>query len=120
MRLIFASLSALLGLTIIVGCAGIQEDMQQGTIQGALSVLGQSAIEDAAGVKLTNPLNCRAEPMSNGSNPVDCSGQTQDGKKASVTGTVTSVDAHKGVVHGKLTLTFDGKNLGEKNCVGIC
>lgn len=120
MRLIFASLGALLCLTINVGCADIQEDVQQGTIRGELSVLGQGAIEDAARVKLTGPLDCVVEAMSGGSNPVDCSGQTQDGKKASVKGTVTSADADKGMVHGKLTLTFDGKDLGEKDCVGVC
>ncbi|MEV4016651.1 hypothetical protein AB0J35_39750 [Nonomuraea angiospora] len=120
MRLFFATLSVLLGLTITAGCADTQEDVQQGAVQGALSVLGQGAIEDAARVKLTGPLDCVVEPVSGSGNPVDCSGQTQDGKKASVKGTVTSVDAGKGVVHGKLMLTFDGKNLGEKDCVGAC
>ncbi|MEV0230329.1 hypothetical protein [Nonomuraea sp. NPDC050786] len=71
-------------------------------------------------MKLTGVLDCVVDPLSDGSYPVDCSGRTQDGKEASVKGTVTAVDADKGVAHGKLLLTFDGKSLGEKDCVGVC
>ncbi|GAA5057459.1 hypothetical protein HNP84_000497 [Thermocatellispora tengchongensis] len=124
MRLTFAGL-CLLAVTMTAGCSGIQqgvqEGVQQGTAEGTLSVLGQVALEEASGAKLAGELDCTSESASSdGGTPIECSGQTQDGKKATITGTVTSADPEKGVVKGKLTLTFDGKNLGEKDCIGAC
>ncbi|RBQ17395.1 hypothetical protein DP939_26085 [Spongiactinospora rosea] len=121
MRMVLASLGVLLALT---GCSTFQEAMQdsvrQGTIEGLLSVLGQDAIQEAAGVELKDVLDCVAEPSSGGDHRVDCSGQTEDGRKASVKGDVTSVDAAKGVVRGRLAFAFDGKELGEMDCLGVC
>ncbi|MFI0419712.1 hypothetical protein [Spongiactinospora sp. 9N601] len=121
MRIVLIGLGVSLALT---GCSGIQEAAQdgarQGAVEGALSVLGQVAIEEAAGVKLEDVLDCAAKPSSGGDHEVDCSGRTEDGRKASVKGSVTSADAGKGVVHGRLALAFDGKDLGERACVGVC
>lgn len=116
MRLALAGVAAAMVLT---GCSGIQEAAEEGAVEGALSVLGQLAIEQAAGVKLAGELDCAAK-ASGDDHEVDCSGETPDGKKASVKGSVTSFDAAQGVVRGKLTLVFDGKELGEQECVGAC
>jgi hypothetical protein len=125
MRRIRASLILVAAVAIISGCGGgiqtgIQEGVQQGATEGALSVLGQLAIEEAANVKLAGAMECTAEVEADGKTPVECTGQSQDGKKASIKGSVTSTDAEKGVVKGDLTLVYDGKEIGQKKCVGVC
>ncbi|MDF5755135.1 hypothetical protein [Spongiactinospora sp. TRM90649] len=121
MRGILIGLGVLLALT---GCSGIQEDVrdgvQQGTVEGTLNVMGRIAVEEAAGVKLKDELDCVAKPLDGDAHQVECAGHTKDGRKASVKGSVTSVDAAKGIVRGKLALAFDGKDLGVKECVGVC
>lgn len=126
MRLVSAGSAVLLPAALTLGCGvqevrdAVQDGVQQGTAAGAMSVLGRAAIEGAAGVRLTEDLACTSGEPSSGGTPVECTGQTADGKKATAKGTVTSVDLEKGFVKGDLILVFDGKRLATLDCIGVC
>lgn len=126
MRLVSAGSAVLLLAVLTLGCGvqavreAVQDGVQQGTAEGAMSVLGRAAIEGAAGVTLAEDLACTSGEPADGGTPIECTGQTADGKKAAVKGTVASVDLATGFVKGDLTLVFDGKQLATMDCIGVC
>lgn len=126
MRRVSAGSAALLLAVLVPGCSAqdlqeaVQEGVRQGSAEGALSVLGRAAIEGAAGVTLAEDLSCTSDESSGRGTAIECTGRTADGRKATVTGTVTSVDLAEGFVKGEFALSFDGKRLTTVNCVGVC
>ncbi len=113
-------LALVLALAGTAACADIQQGIQAGEAEGSMQAAGRLAIEQAAGVKLADDLECTAGELSGTDTPIECSGQTADGRKASVNGTVTSAEPTKGRVKGRFTLALDGKKIADVDCVGVC
>ncbi|MEV5407243.1 hypothetical protein AB0K60_00180 [Thermopolyspora sp. NPDC052614] len=117
-------LAMALALAGATGCGeiqqGIADGVQAGEAEGSVKVLGRLAIEQLAGVKLADDLDCESGELTGTKTPIECTGQTADGRKASVNGIATSAEPQKAVVKGKFTLVFNGKKLGELDCIGFC
>lgn len=113
-----------LAMPAVAACAefeeGLKEGARQGVAEGAMSVLGRMTIEEAADVKLTEDLDCTAGEVSGDETPIKCFGRTQDGTPVEVEGTVTQADPNGGVVNGTFVLTVDGREIAERDCIGLC
>jgi hypothetical protein len=86
-------------------------------VKTAASTQGQAKLADA-GVEVSGPLSCTAEP-SNDAYILNCSGTSLDGRAVTVTGTATSVPGGSSVA-GTFVGTAGGQQVFSSDCLGDC
>ena len=86
-------------------------------VKTAASNRGQAALAEA-GVEVSGPLSCTAEP-SGDDYTVSCSGTSLDGRAVTVTGTATSVPGGSSVA-GNFVGTAGGQQVFSADCLGDC
>jgi hypothetical protein len=86
-------------------------------VKTAASTQGQAAFSDA-GVDVSGPLSCTAEP-SGDAFTLNCSGTSLDGRPVTLTGTATSVPGGSSVA-GTFVGTAAGQQVFSSDCLGDC
>ena len=117
-----SGVAALVLLALALGGCGSSAEEQVGEMTGvivktAASSQGQATLAKA-GVEVSGPLNCTAEPAGDDFT-VSCSATSVDGRAVTLTGTATSVPGGTSVA-GQFRATANGQEVWSAECRGTC
>ena len=117
-----AGLAASLGVVLLLGACGSSgeeavENMTGLIVETAAANRGPGEFADA-GVQISGPLSCRAEPADS-QFAITCTGTALDGREVTLSGTATSAPGGSSVA-GQFTGTAAGAQVFTTECLGDC